>query len=123
MKPNDWDALRAVPTERLVAETAPGRHRGDPRGIAAFRTTAGNRMIPADPIGAIACGAAAGVNVVVGATRHEWTGMRLGLPPGVVPRPDYATTAREARTHTDLEQRYRAQTDHEQAADVASETD
>ena len=85
--------LRAAGVEQLLAAhtTMAGRRMADPEDVIrrfgnplaflAFRPVADGTVVPADPLGAIAAGSAAGVPLIVGTNLEEWKLFALMSPP------------------------------------------
>lgn len=81
---SDLEELRAAPAETLLAAhaTMAARRVGDPESVIertgnplaflSFRPVADGTVVPTDPLGAIAQGAAAGVPLLVGTNAEEW---------------------------------------------------
>ncbi len=66
---------------RMANPEAAVRAHGNPLAFLAFRPVADGGEVPADPLAAIADGAAAGVGLVVGTTLEEWRLFALATPP------------------------------------------
>jgi len=84
--------LRAAPVEQLLTAhaTMAGARIADPEGVIqkhgnplaflSFRPVADGREVPADPVAAVAAGAAAGVPLIIGTNREEWKLFALMTP-------------------------------------------
>ena len=78
----DRASLEGVPAPELVAATAElGKRRPDPGQLPLpFLPTVDGRFLPTDPLIAVAAGAAAGIDLVIGTNRDELTLFGLGNP-------------------------------------------
>jgi len=66
---------------RMADPEAAVRAHGNPLAFLPFRPVADGGEVPADPLAAIAGGAAAGVSLVLGTTLEEWKLFALATPP------------------------------------------
>jgi para-nitrobenzyl esterase len=90
---DDLDALRAAAPEQLLsAHAAMGSVRvadpegviertGNPLAFLSFRPVADGGELPLDPLGAIAEGSAAGVDLLIGSNSEEWKLFAMMSPP------------------------------------------